>query len=170
VQGIGGLGHLGIQFARAMGYQVVAISSSDDKRQLAKELGAHHYINAKAEDPVKALKALGGADMILCTAFDAKSISALSGGIKVDGKVIIVGIDGQAKLELSPAALVSTRGTVRGWPSGSAIDSEETLKFAQLTGVKVRTEEFDFEDHQKAYDRMKSGKAIFRVVLVNNKK
>jgi len=106
----------------------------------------------------------------LCTAFDAKSISALTGGIKADGKVIIVGIDGQAKLELSPAALVQTRGTVRGWPSGSPIDSEETLKFAQLMGVKVRTEEFDFEDYQKAYDRMKSGKAMFRVVLVNKKK
>jgi len=170
VQGIGGLGHLGVQFARAMGYNVVAISSSDDKRELAKELGAHHYINSKSEDPAQALQALGGADMILCTAYDAKSISALTGGIRADGKVIIVGIDAQAKLELSPALLVRTRGTVRGWPSGSPIDSEETLKFAQLMGIKVRTEEYGFDDYQKGYDRMKSGKALFRVVLVNKKK
>jgi len=164
VQGIGGLGHLGIQFARQMGFRTVAIGRGGDKEALVKQLGAHQYIDSDAGAPAAALKALGGAAVILATAPDSRAISALVDGLGPDGKLVIVGA-GLEPLSITPLQLIFTRRTVRGWPSGTAKDSEDTLQFSSLSGVRPMIERYPLEKVAEAYDQMTSGRARFRVVL-----
>ena len=168
VQGIGGLGHLGIQYARQMGFRTVAIGRGADKESLAKKLGAHNYIDTDAGEPAERLKAMGGAHLILATAPDSKAISALVDGLGPDGKMIIVGASPEP-LTITPLQLIFGRRTVRGWPSGTAMDSEDTLRFSSLTGVRPMIERYPLEKAAEAYDQMISGRARFRVVLTMSK-
>jgi len=168
VQGIGGLGHLGIQYARQMGFRTAAIGRGGDKEAMVKKLGAHHYLDAGAGSPAAALQALGGASVILATAPDSKAISALVDGLGPDGKLVIVGA-GLDPLTITPLQLIFTRRTVRGWPSGSAKDSEDTLQFSSLSGVRPMIERYPLEKVAEAYDQMISGRARFRVVLTMGK-
>ena len=163
VQGIGGLGHLGIQYARNMGFRTVAIGRGGDKEPLARKLGAHDYVDSDV-GPAAALQKLGGAHLILATAPDSKSTSALIDGLAPSGKLLIIGIDPEP-LSFSPAQVVMGRRTVRGWPSGTAKDSEDTLRFSSLTGVRPMIERYPLEQAAEAYDQMISGRARFRVVL-----
>jgi len=164
IQGCGGLGHLGIQFARAMGYETVCISTSNAKRDLALELGAHHYFSTADVDVVAELNKLGGAACILSTALDAKAMGALINGLSTKGKLVVLGAD-QKTFEVSPLQLIGGGKTVTGWPSGTSTDTEDTLKFAHLFGIKPKIEVFSIDEAQQAYDRMMSGKATFRVVI-----
>ena len=164
IQGVGGLGHLGIQFAARMGYRTVALSRGREKENLAKSLGAHDYIDTATEAPGEALQAMGGARVILATAPDAESMTPLIDGMGVDGQVIVVGAD-SAAFAASPVQLIPGRRGVRGWPSGHAKDSEETLDFCSLSGVRPTIEEFPLERAQEAYDRMMANEARFRAVL-----
>jgi D-arabinose 1-dehydrogenase-like Zn-dependent alcohol dehydrogenase len=168
VQGIGGLGHLGIQYARQMGFRTVAIGRGGDKEPLAKKLGAHNYIDTATSEPVAALQALGGANVILATAPDSKAISALVDGLGPDGKLVIVGA-GLDPLAITPLQLILPRRTVRGWPSGTAKDSEDTLQFSLLSAVRPMIERYPLEKAAEAYDQMISGRARFRVVLTMGK-
>jgi 2-desacetyl-2-hydroxyethyl bacteriochlorophyllide A dehydrogenase len=168
VQGIGGLGHLGIQYARQMGFRTVAIGRGGDKESLAKKLGAHNYLDTATNDPVAALQALGGANVILATAPDSKAISALVDGLGPDGKLVIVGA-GLEPLAITPLQLILSRRTVRGWPSGTAKDSEETLQFSLLSAIRPMIERYPLEKAAEAYDQMISGRARFRVVLTMGK-
>lgn len=163
VQGIGGLGHLGIQFARRMGFETVALSRGTDKAALAAELGAHHYIDAEAEDPVAALQKLGGADLILATAPHADAISGIVGGLKARGKLMIVAAAGEP-LTFNGFGLLSGK-MIHGWPSGSAVDSEDTMRFSALTGVRPRTEAFPLEEANEAFAKMMANDVRFRAVL-----
>ena len=164
IQGVGGLGHLGIQFASKLGYKVAAIGRGPDNAVLAKKLGAAVYIDSKATKPAEELQKLGGASVILATAPNAKSMSELVDGLAVGGTLLIVGASPDA-LEVSPLQLISARRRIQGWPSGTAADSEDTLRFAQLTDVKPMIETYPLEKAAEGYDRMMSGKAEFRVVL-----
>ena len=164
ILGIGGLGHLGVQYAAKMGFEVVAIARGEDKGPLAKELGAHHYIDSSKEDVGKALMALGGARLILATVTNADAMSAAVAGLGYAGELVVVGVSAEP-IKVSPVALIMQRRSVHGWPSGTAIDSEDTLKFSALQGVKASIEEYPLEKAAEAYDRMMSGKARFRVVL-----
>ena len=164
VQGIGGLGHLGIQNAQRMGFRTVAIGRNKDKEPLAKKLGAHAYIDTAASDPAKELQALGGARVILATAPNAKSIAALVGGLGPNGKLLVVGAPSEP-LTLSVLPLILKRQSIQGWPSGTARDSQDTLSFSALTGVRPMIEKYPLEKAGEAYDRMIQGHARFRVVL-----
>ena len=168
VQGIGGLGHLGIQYAHQMGFRTVAIGRGGDKEALAKKLGAHHYIDTATAAPAAALQALGGARVILATAPDSKAISDLVDGLGPDGKLVIVGAS-LDPLTVTPLQLIFPRRTVRGWPSGTAKDSEDTLQFSSLSGVRPMIERYPLEKVAEAYDQMISGRARFRVVLTMGK-
>lgn len=168
VQGIGGLGHLGIQYARQMGFRTVAIGRGQDKEPLAKKLGAHRYIDTDTGAAADALKSLGGARVILATAPDSKAISALVEGLGPDGKLLIVGASVEP-LTITPLQLIFTRRTIQGWPSGTAKDSEDTLQFSLLTGVRPMIERYPLEKAAEAYDQMISGRARFRVVLTMGK-
>jgi D-arabinose 1-dehydrogenase-like Zn-dependent alcohol dehydrogenase len=168
VQGIGGLGHLGIQYARQMGFRTVAIGRGGDKEALAKKLGAHHYIDTATAAPAAALQALGGAHVILATAPDSKAISELVDGLGPDGKLVIVGATPDP-VSATPLQLIFTRRSIRGWPSGTAKDSEDTLQFSSLTGVRPMIERYPLEKAAEAYDQMMSGRARFRVVLTMGK-
>ena len=164
VQGIGGLGHLGIQYARQMGFRTVAVGRGADKQPLAKKLGAHEYIDTNLGAPAEALQKLGGARVILATAPDSKSISALVDGLAGNGKLMVVGA-GFESLTVTPLQLIGGRKTIQGWPSGTAMDSEDTLRFSSLTGVRPMIERYPLEKATDAYQQMISGKARFRVVL-----
>src|SRR2546429_5640161 len=164
VHGIGGLGHLGGQFARHMGFVTVAIGRGRDKEPLARKLGAHHYIDSGADEAAAELQKLGGARVILATAPNAKAISALVDGLSVDGKLLIPAAPAEP-LGLSVLPLIMGRRSVAGWYSGTAMDSQETLKFSVLSGVHPMNEVFPLERVTEAYERMISGKARFRVVL-----
>ena len=164
VQGIGGLGHLGVQFAAKMGFNVAAVSGGAGKEKLARELGAGHYIDARKCDPAEALQKLGGARGILATAPDSKAISALVGGLGVNGNLVVVGAS-MEPIEVSPIQLILGRRSVSGWPSGHARDSEDTLNFSALSGVRSRIEIYPLEKAAEAYERAMSNKARFRVVL-----
>lgn len=164
VQGIGGLGHLGIQFARKMGFKVAAISTSDAKKELALELGAHLYIDTSKDDAVKILQSHGGAKCILTTAFDTKAMSKLVDGLSVSGILLVVGADHQT-FDVTPLQLIGGRRCIQGWPSGSAQDSQETLEFAALHGIRSYSEAYPATKVNEAYDRMMSNQARFRVVL-----
>ncbi len=164
VQGIGGLGHLGIQYARQMGFRTVAVGRGKDKETLARKLGAHHYVDTAAGAPAEALQKLGGARLILATAPDSKSISALVDGLAGNGKLLVVGA-GFESLSVTPLQLIGQRKDIQGWPSGTAKDSEDTLRFSALSGVRPMIERYPLEKAAAAYEQMISGRARFRVVL-----
>jgi D-arabinose 1-dehydrogenase-like Zn-dependent alcohol dehydrogenase len=164
VQGIGGLGHLGIQFARQMGFRTVAIGRGADKQALARKLGAHEYVDTSAGPPAEALKKLGGAHIILATAPDSKSMSALVDGLGPNGTLMIVGA-GFESLTVTPLQLIGGRKSIRGWASGTGKDSQDTLEFSALSGVRPMIERYPLEKAADAYDQMISGRARFRVVL-----
>ncbi len=164
IQGIGGLGHLGIQCARRMGFRTVAIGRGGDKEPLARKLGAHEYVDTSAGAPAQALQKLGGARVILATAPDAKSISALIDGLAPGGKLVIVGA-APDPLSVSPLQIILSRRSIQGWPSGTAKDSEDALQFSALTGVRPMIERYPLEKAAEAYDQMISGRARFRAVL-----
>ncbi len=164
VLGVGGLGHLGVQFAAKMGFETVAIARGKDKEALSRELGAHHAIDSDSQDPAAELTRLGGAKVILATVTSGEAMTAVIGGLGVDGKLLIVGAP-EDPLQVPAGVLIGGRRSIAGWPSGKSIESEDTMKFAALTGVRSRNETFPLEQAQAAYDRMMSGKARFRVVL-----
>lgn len=164
VQGIGGLGHLGIQYARQMGFRTVAIGRGKEKESLARKLGAHEYVDTGAGSPVQALQKLGGARVILATAPDSKSISALVDGLASAGTLLVVGA-GLESLTVTPLQLIGGRKDIQGWPSGTAKDSEDTLRFSALSGVRPMIERYPLEKAAAAYEQMISGRARFRVVL-----
>jgi len=164
VQGLGGLGHLGVQFASKMGYRTVAIGRGKDKEPLALKLGASRYLDADAVNVAKELTSLGGASVILATAPNSKAMSDLIDGLGVGGKLIVVGASAEP-ISVTPIQLIGQRRSIQGWPSGSARDSEDTLNFCALTGIRPMVETFPLEQAAAAYDRMLSGKARFRVVL-----
>jgi len=164
VQGIGGLGHLGIQFADKFGYRVAAIGRGPENSALAKKLGADIYIDSAAADPAAELQKLGGAAAILATAPSGKSMSALIGGLGANGTLVVVGASGDP-IEVSPIQLIFGKKAIKGWASGLPTDSQDTLRFAVLTGVRAMIEKYPFAKAAEAYARMMSGKAEFRVVL-----
>jgi D-arabinose 1-dehydrogenase-like Zn-dependent alcohol dehydrogenase len=163
VLGIGGLGHLGVQFAVKMGFKTVAIARGADKEPLARKLGAWRYIDSQTQNPAEELTKLGGAKIILATATSGKAMAATLDGLGIDGRIIVLGA-GDA-IEVLPAQLIGRRRSIVGWPSGRSIDSQDTLRFSALTGVRPMTEVFPLERAAEAYERMISGKARFRVVL-----
>jgi D-arabinose 1-dehydrogenase-like Zn-dependent alcohol dehydrogenase len=164
IQGIGGLGHLGVQFANKFGYRVVAISRGKDSEPLAKKLGAHIYIDSSATDAVAQLQRLGGANVILATAPSGKAMSELVPGLAPRGKLLVIGAGGDP-LQVQTGLMIGGSKTIQGWASGVATDSEDTLRFAELTGVRPMIETYPLEKAPEAYARMMSGKAQFRVVL-----
>jgi D-arabinose 1-dehydrogenase-like Zn-dependent alcohol dehydrogenase len=164
VQGIGGLGHLGIQFAQKFGYKVAAVGRGPENAGLAKKLGASVYIDSAATDAAAELQKLGGARVILATAPSSKSMSTLIGGLGANGRMMIVGATPDP-IEVTPIQLIVGMKSIQGWYSGIATDSEDTLRFAELTGVRPMVEKFPLEKAAEAYARMMSGKAQFRVVL-----
>jgi D-arabinose 1-dehydrogenase-like Zn-dependent alcohol dehydrogenase len=164
VLGIGGLGHLGVQFAARMGYETVAIARGRDKEALARQLGAHHYVDSSTQDPAKELQALGGARVVLATVTSGKAMTAALGGLAIDGSFVVLGAAHEA-IEVSPLLLISGRRSVKGWPSGTSADSQDTLAFSARNGVRPMNELFPLERAAEAYERMMSGKARFRVVL-----
>jgi D-arabinose 1-dehydrogenase-like Zn-dependent alcohol dehydrogenase len=165
ILGIGGLGHLGVQFAAKMGFHTVAISRGADKAKLALELGAHRYIDSEAEDAAAVLTELGGAKVILATVTSAKAMTPLIDGLGIDGKLLVVGASPEP-IEVTPFQLIGKRCSVAGWPSGRAADSEDTMRFSALSGVSPMIETFPLAKAPEAYARMMSGEARFRVVLV----
>jgi D-arabinose 1-dehydrogenase-like Zn-dependent alcohol dehydrogenase len=164
VQGIGGLGHLGIQFAAKFGYRVVGIGRGPENGALAKKLGASVYIDSKNSNAAEELQKLGGAQVILATAPSAKAMSELVGGLKAGGELLTIGVSGEP-LEVSLATLIMGKRRIQGWPSGTAMDSEDTLQFSEMTGVRAMIEKYPLAKVKEAYERMMSGKAEFRVVL-----
>ena len=164
VQGIGGLGHLGVQYAYAAGYETVAVSRSPDKKSLATDLGADHFVDASETDPAAALQELGGADAVLATAPSSAAIASVVGGIGADGSVIVVGVPGES-VAVDAQHLIGTAGAVEGWGSGDARDSQDTLEFSSLRAITPEVETFPLDDVEAAYDRMIENEARFRVVL-----
>jgi D-arabinose 1-dehydrogenase-like Zn-dependent alcohol dehydrogenase len=164
VLGLGGLGHLGVQFAAKMGFSTVAIARGRDKEPLARKLGARHYIDSQTQDPAEELARLGGARVVLATVTSGKAMTATLGGLAVNGKLMVLGAADEP-LQVPAAALIGGRRSVQGWPSGSSIDSQDTLAFSAVNGVRSMNEVFPLERAAEAYDRMMSGKARFRVVL-----
>jgi len=164
VQGIGGLGHLGIQFASKFGYKVAAIGRGSENAPFAKKLGASVYIDSNATKPAEELQKLGGAQVILATAPDSKSMSELVDGLGPNGKLLVVGA-GFDPIEVRPVQLIVGSRSIQGWWAGTPTDSEDTLHFAELTGVRAMIETYPLEQAGEAYARMMSGKAQFRVVL-----
>jgi len=163
IHGVGGLGHLGIQFAARQGFRTVAVNRGRDKEALARSLGAHDYIDSAASDPAAALQAMGGAKAIIATVTSAPAMQAIAGGLGVNGTMMVIGAVGA--LTVDSFDLLVKRAAVKGWYSGTAADSEDTLAFSRQNGVASMNEVFPLEEAQAAYDRMMSGKARFRVVL-----
>jgi len=163
VHGVGGLGHLGLQFAARQGFRTVAVNRGRDKEDLARSLGASDYIDSAAEDPAKALTAMGGAKAILATVTNGPAMQAIAGGLGPNGVMMVIGAVGP--LTVNSLDLLGKRAAVKGWYSGTAPDSEDTLSFSQRNKVASMNEIYPFEKAQEAYDRMMSGKARFRVVL-----
>jgi alcohol dehydrogenase/propanol-preferring alcohol dehydrogenase len=164
VQGIGGLGHLGVQYARKMGFQTIALGRGKDKEPLAKKLGAHHYIDSDVVDPVKELQELGGAQVILATAPSGKAISSVVEGLGVDGNLLIPAAPNDP-LTISVLPLIMGRRQISGWYSGTARDSQDTLEFSVQSDVHPMIEKFPLSRVAEAYERMDSGKVRFRAVL-----
>jgi D-arabinose 1-dehydrogenase-like Zn-dependent alcohol dehydrogenase len=164
VQGIGGLGHLGVQYARQMGFETVALGRGKDKEPLSKKLGAHHYIDSDAVDTVAELQKLGGARVILATAPSAKAISGVVEGLAVNGTLLVPAAPSEP-LTISVMPLLMGRRSVAGWYSGTARDSQDTLEFSALSGVHPMIEKYPLERVSEAYEQMHSGKVRFRVVL-----
>ena len=168
ILGIGGLGHLAVQYAAKSGYRTVAIARGQDKGPLAKQLGAHVYIDSTAQNPAEELQKLGGAKVILSTLTSAKALEWAVDGLALAGKLIIVGAP-DGPVAVSPFPLLLGRRTIMGWPSGTGMDSEDTLNFSALTGVRPMIETYPLEQAEQAFERMMSGKARFRVVLTIGK-
>jgi D-arabinose 1-dehydrogenase-like Zn-dependent alcohol dehydrogenase len=164
VQGIGGLGHLGIQFAQKFGYRVAAIGRGPENGALAKKLGAHVYIDSAATDAAAELQKLGGARVILATAPSSKAMSSLVNGLGANGRMMVVGATADP-IEVTPVQLITGVRSLQGWASGIPTDSEDTLRFAEMTGVRPMIEKYPLAKAAEAYARMMSGKAEFRVVL-----
>jgi D-arabinose 1-dehydrogenase-like Zn-dependent alcohol dehydrogenase len=164
VHGIGGLGHLGVQYARQMGFETVAINRGNDKESLARQLGAHHYIDALAQDVVTELQKLGGARVILATAPNAQAISALLDGLSPSGTLLVPAAPAEP-LTISVMSLISGRRSVAGWYSGTARDAQETLAFSVLSAVHPMIEPYPLGRVAEAYEQMHSGRVRFRVVL-----
>ena len=164
VQGIGGLGHLGVQYAHAAGFETVALSRSADKEPLALELGADHFLDTTETDPAERLQELGGASVVLATAPASEAISSVVGGLGLDGSVVVVGVPG-APIEVDGAELVGARSGVEGWASGHARDSQDTLEFSALRDIAPEVETFPLSEVSAAYERMIDNEARFRVVL-----
>lgn len=164
ILGIGGLGHLAVQFAAKMGFNTVAIARGADKEPLAKKLGALHYINSEKEDVAAQLQKLGGAKVILATVTNSKAINPIIDGLSLNGQLIVVGISPDA-IQAFPLSLIMGRRTLIGWPCGTSRDSQDTLFFSALTGIRSMNQVFPLEKAAEAYALMMSGKARFRVVL-----
>jgi len=164
VLGIGGLGHLGIQFASKMGFRTIAIGRGKDKEEIVRKLGAIQYIDSKSQNPVEELSKLGGAKVILGTVPSGKAMSSVLGGVAANGKLIIIG-DSEEMIEVPTKLMLLGRRSIIGWPSGTSIDSQDTLSFSVLSGVRSMNEIFPLERAAEAFDRMMSGKARFRAVL-----
>jgi propanol-preferring alcohol dehydrogenase len=164
VQGIGGLGHLAIQYAARMGFRTVAISRGADKKELARELGAHEYIDTEQVDASEGLRKLGGADLVVATAPNSAAIASTVNGLKPRGKLLIVAVPFEP-LQVPGPSLVSGK-SIAGWPSGSAIDSEETMAFSSLTQVRPRIEKFPLEQAEEAWGRVMTNRVHFRAVLL----
>jgi D-arabinose 1-dehydrogenase-like Zn-dependent alcohol dehydrogenase len=164
VQGVGGLGHLGIQFAQKFGYKVAAIGRGSENASLAKKLGASVYIDSQSTNAAQELQKLGGARVILATAPSSKAMSELVDGLGPNGKLIVVGATFDP-IEVTPIQLITGSRTIQGWSTGTPADAEDTLRFAELTGVRPMIETYPLEKAAEAYSRMLSGKAQFRVVL-----
>jgi D-arabinose 1-dehydrogenase-like Zn-dependent alcohol dehydrogenase len=167
VLGIGGLGHLGVQFAAKMGFETVAIARGPDKADFARQLGAHHYIDSLTADVAGRLQELGGARVVLSTVTNAEAMGATLGGLGPRGQLVVLGVD-MAPIAVPPVVLIGQTRSVAGHPSGTSKDSEDTLRFAALTGVRPMIETMPLADAPQAWERMLSGQARFRVVLVNN--
>ena len=165
VLGVGGLGHLGVQFAAKLGFDTVAVARGRDKEELALRLGARRYLDSRSVDVAKELQAMGGARVILATAPSSKAMSAAIDGLGVDGKLLIVGASAEP-VEVSPLQLIGRRGSVAGWPSGTAAGSEDTMRFSAMAGVRPMVEVLPLERAAEGYARMMGGEARFRVVLV----
>ena len=163
VQGIGGLGHLGIQYAARMGFRTIALSHGADKEALARKLGAHEYVDTKNGPASEGLKKLGGADLILCTAPNADAVASTIDGLKPRGKLLLVAAPFEP-LKVSGMGLLSGK-TIAGWPSGRSIDSEETMAFSALTNVRPQVEVFKLEQAEQAFARMMENRVRFRAVL-----
>ena len=164
VQGIGGLGHLGVQFAKKSGYRVAAIGRGPENAALAKKLGADIYVDSAATDPAAELQKLGGAQVILATAPSGKAISSLVGGLGVNGTLVVIGAS-EDPIEVLPLQLLIGKKRIQGWSAGIPTDSEDTLRFAEMTGVRPMIEKYPLAKAAEGYARMMSGKAEFRVVL-----
>lgn len=163
VLGIGGLGHLGVQFASKMGFKTVAIARGKDKEPLAKQLGALHYIDSQTVDPAAELSKLGGASAIIATVTNGDAMAAVLGGLGPNGVLIVIGAAGP--IPVDPILLIGGKRSIKGWYSGTSIDSQDTLRFSVAQGVQSMNEVFPLEKAPEAYERMMSGKARFRVVL-----
>ena len=163
ILGLGGLGHLGVQYAAKMGFRTVAIARGADKGELAKKLGASVYIDSQTQDPAAELQKLGGATVVLATVTNAEAMAAVTGGLGVKGKFMIIGA--VPKMEIPALQILLMSQTVQGWYSGTSIDSEDTLNFSVREGVRSMNEVYKFSQYKEAYDRMISGKARFRVVM-----
>jgi D-arabinose 1-dehydrogenase-like Zn-dependent alcohol dehydrogenase len=163
ILGLGGLGHLGVQYAAKMGFKTVAIARGKDKEPLARKLGATHYIDNQAQDPAAELARMGGAKAILATATSSEAMQSVLGGLATNGTMLVIGAVGS--LEVNPIFLITGSRAVKGWYSGTSIDSQDALRFSSLTGVRSMNEIVPLERANEAYDRMMSGKARFRVVL-----
>ena len=163
VLGIGGLGHLGVQFAAKMGFKTVAIARGKDKEAFAKKLGAAHYIDSQASDPAAELNKLGGAKVVIATVTNAEAMTAVIGGLAPNGVLIVIGAAGP--LSVDPIMLINGQRAVKGWYSGVSIDSQDTLRFSVANAVQSMNEVYPLDRVAEAYDRMMSGKARFRVVL-----
>jgi len=163
VLGLGGLGHLGVQFASKMGFKTVAIARGPDKEALARSLGAWRYIDSRAQDPAAELQKLGGAKVILATVTAGDAMAAVLGGLGVNGTLMVIGA--AMSMELSPVGLIGGSHAIKGWYSGTSIDSQDTLSFSVLAGVRSMNEVLPLEQVAEGYERMLSGKARFRVVL-----
>jgi D-arabinose 1-dehydrogenase-like Zn-dependent alcohol dehydrogenase len=164
VHGIGGLGHLGVQYAHRMGFETVAINRGNDKEPLARQLGAHHYIDATAQDVVAELQKRGGAKVILATAPNAAAISALADGLAPSGKLLVPAAPAEP-LSIGVFSLINKRSSVAGWYSGTAMDSQDTMEFSALSGVHPMIEKYPLDRVADAYEQMHSGRVRFRVVL-----
>jgi len=164
ILGVGGLGHLGIQFASKMGFRTIAITRGKDEENLVKKLGARQYIDNRLQNAVEELNRLGGAKVILATAPSGKAMSQILGGLAVDGKIVIIGASDEP-IEVPPILFIQGRRSLVGWPSGTSIDSQDTLSFSVLSGVRSMNEVFPLERAAEAYDLMMSGKARFRCVI-----
>jgi D-arabinose 1-dehydrogenase-like Zn-dependent alcohol dehydrogenase len=167
ILGLGGLGHLGVQFAAKMGFKTVGIARGKDKEALAKKLGAVQYIDSQSQDPAAELQKLGGAKVILATVTNADAMSAVQGGLGPKGTLMVIGATGP--MTINPLNLLMGCRSIKGWYSGYSIDSEDTLAFSVLTGVRSMNESYPLEKATEAYERMMSGKARFRVVLTMGK-